>query len=328
MEAGSRVRLSTILRYVVCAAALAWLYYKTDWGQFKEVLVRADWRLALLAVLVFGPAVVLISIRLKVLLAVQGVHLPVWQAVKVTFAGNFVISALPLGTPGGDSVKAYYVAQGTPLKHEAVTAVFFDRAVGVLGLLLMAGAIVLIDWHNPAFAVWGRVIGLLLLSLVVGAGLYASASVRRTLQLWRVIAILPLGKHIHRVDKAIMAFRHDLGRVAVSMALTFVLQTISIAAYFFGGWALGLVGVDLWNAFLVYLAYVPICLLTGALPIGVMELTFQELFAGAACLGSPEAALSLSFFGRLMQLVWALPGGLVVLRSRPALEGADLGTSE
>ncbi|MBP7936907.1 MAG: flippase-like domain-containing protein [Phycisphaerae bacterium] len=328
MEAESRLRLSAVLRYAVCAAALAWLYHKTDWGQFKQVLVSADWRLALLAMLVFGPAVLLISVRLKVLLAVQQVHLSVWQAVKVTFAGNFVISALPVGTPGGDSVKAYYVARDTPLKHEAVTAVFFDRAVGVLGLLLMAGVIVLADWDNPAFRVWGRVIGFLLLVLVVSVGLYASASVRRALQLWRVVAILPLSRHIHRVDKAIMAFRQDLGRVAVSMCLTFVLQTISIAAYFLGGWALGVVGTDPWTAFPVYLAYTPICLLTGALPIGVMELTFQELFAGAAGLGSPEAALSLSFFGRLIQLIWAVPGGLVVLRSRADLKNAGLDAAE
>lgn len=317
MEAGFRLRASTVLRYTVCIAALAWVYRQTDWAQFKYVVASADWRLALLALLSFGPAVLLISVRLKVLLAVQKVHLTVWQAVKVTFAGNFIISALPLGTPGGDSVKAYYVARGTSLKHEAVTAVFFDRAVGVLGLLLMAGTVVLIDWHNPAFTTWGRMIGLLLLGLVVGACLYASDSVRRGLRLGKLVAILPLSKHIHRVDRAIMAFRQDLGRVALSMALTFVLQTISIASYFLGGWALGVVGADPWKAFPVYLAYIPICLLAGALPIGVMEVTFQQLLAGAAGLGSPEAALSLSFFGRLFQLAWALPGGLVVLRSRP-----------
>ena len=323
MEAESRIRLSKALRYAICIAALAWVYRQTDWARFRQVLTSADWRLALLALLSFGPAVLLISIRLKVLLSVQKIHISVWQAIKVTFAGNFVISALPLGTPGGDSVKAYFVARGTSLKHEAVTAVFFDRAVGVLGLLLMAGAVVLIDWHNPAFRTWGQVIGLLLLGLVAGACLYASDTVRRTLRLGKLVALLPLSMHIHRIDRAIMAFRQDLGRVALAMALTFALQTISIAAYFLGGWALGVVGADPWKAFPVYLAYVPVCLLAGALPIGVMEVTFQQLLAGAAGLGSPEAALSLSFFGRLFQLAWALPGGLVVLRSRS--KAADSG---
>ena len=58
----------------------------------------------------------------------------------------------------------------------------------------------------------------------------------------------------------------------------------------------------------------------GVAPIGVMEHVFKMLFVDAAHLGSPEAARLLSLLGRLIQLVWALPGALVVLsagRPRP-----------
>jgi len=86
-----------------------------------------------------------------------------------------------------------------------------------------------------------------------------------------------------------------------------------------GGRGLGLVGehflADLW----VYLGYTPVCFLAGGLPIGAMELTFAELFADAARLGTREQALSLSLVGvRVVQLVWALPGALVVLQSKRA----------
>ena len=310
-------RWSAIVRYIVCAVALFWLYRTTDWGQLKRVLQGADWRLAFIALVSFGPGPILIALRLQWLLAVQNVHLTLWQSIKVTFAGNFIINALPLGTSGGDTVKAFYIARETPYKHEAITAVFFDRVVGVLGLLLMSGAIVLLDWHNPAFASWGRIIGCSLIAFVVGAVIYSSANVRKWLRLGERLGHLPLSSHVQRTDRAVLVFRERWGWLLASIALTAALQAFSVFAYFLGGWALGLVGDRPWSALPVYLAYIPICFLTGALPIGVMEVTFCQLFAHTAGLGSLEAALSLSFFGRIMQLVWSLPGTLVVITAHP-----------
>ena len=317
LTARAKKWLAALVRYSICAAALGWLYYTIDWAQLRQVVADADWRVAAIALLTFGPVPVLIAIRLKWLLAVQKIHLTVWQAVKVTFAGNFIITALPVGTSGGDSVKAYYVARDTPHKHEAVTTVFFDRMIGVLSLFLMSGVMVLANWQNPAFRFWGRVIGLALLALMIGACIYFSRRIRRVLRFDQLLALLPLADHVQRIDRAVLLFRHHLGRLAACLALTVLLQMVSIFAYFLGGLALGLVGDQPWSALPVYLAYTPICFLTGALPIGVTEVTFAELFADAAQLGTREAALSVSFFGRIMQLTWALPGALVVLKSRP-----------
>jgi len=311
--------LTSLARYGVCIGAITWLYRTIDWPQLKQVLTDTDWRLAFLALLAFGPVPVLIAIRLKWLLAVQNVHLSVWQAIKVTFAGNFIINALPVGTSGGDSVKAYYVARDTPHKHEAVTAVFFDRVIGVVSLFMMSGFVVLIDWQNPAFKFWGHVIGISLLVLAVGVSIYFSRRIRRVLRFDQLLSLLPLANHIQRIDRAVLLFRHHLGRLAACLALTVFLQLVGIFAYFLGGWALGLVGEHPWLALRIYLGYTPICFLTGALPIGVTEVTFAELFADTAKLGTREAALSVSFFGRLMQLAWALPGMLVVLGARPKL---------
>jgi uncharacterized membrane protein len=88
---------------------------------------------------------------------------------------------------------------------------------------------------------------------------------------------------------------------------------------FLSGWALGMVHSDPWKAFPVYLAYVPICFLCGALPLGVMEVIYVQLFARAAEVGTEAAALSLSLLSRLIQLAWALPGGLAILTGRFSL---------
>lgn len=316
----SRQRLGMLVRLVVCAAALTWIVHKTQWAQLAEVWRGANKSLLLLSLLSFGPAPVLIAIRLKWLLEVHEVRLSVWRAIKVTFAGNFIINALPVGTPGGDSVKAYYIARDTPNKHEAVTVVFFDRIIGVVGLLLMSSVVILVDWHNPAFRSWGRLIGMLVLAMAAGGAVYFSPWMRKLLRLDAILARLPLGSHLQRIDRAVYEFRSCPGRLVAALLITNLLQFICIVTFFLGGWALGMVGPHPWRSFAVYLAYTPICLLTGALPLGVMETTFQQLFSSVAKLGSPEAAVLLSIFGRFIQLAWALPGGITVLKSRPSAD--------
>lgn len=314
----SRERLSSFLRYGVCLAAVSWIAWRTEWSQLATLWRGADKRLLLLSILAFGPAPVLISLRLKLLLSVHDVRLSLWNAMRATFAGNFVINTLPVGTPGGDTVKAYYIARDTPNKHEAVTVVFFDRVIGVLGLVLMAGVVVLADWNNPAFAVWRAKIGVLVAVLVAGGAVYFSNWTRQLIRLDWILAHMPLGHHFQRVDRAIFEFRNRPRRVIACVILANILQVTCIFSLFLAGWALGMVNADApWSTLPVYLAYVSIAFLAGALPIGVMELVFQQLFVGAAGLGSPEAALSLSLFGRFIQLLWSLPGGLILLRSRP-----------
>jgi uncharacterized membrane protein YbhN (UPF0104 family) len=332
-KGGRRGQLGGMIRLAICLAAVVWLIKSMHWEDVRHVLSTADWHLALIGVLVFGPAPVLISVRLKWLLAVHDIHLTVWQALKVTFGGNFVIQTLPVGTSGGDAVKAWYIARDTPRKHEAVTTVLFDRVVGVVGLLLLSGLMVLANWNNPAMAHWGsaaaarpwmnvlgpkRLIGLLTAVVVLGGGLYFSHWFRRALRLEKIIARLPLARHLHRIDQAVFEFRNHHRRVLACLLLSMVLQLWSVLAVFMFGWALGMVGEHPWRSYPIYLAYTPICFLCGALPLGIMELVFVQFFAGAAALGSPslEAALSLSLATRLVQLIWALPGGLAVLTGR------------
>jgi glycosyltransferase 2 family protein len=327
-----RARVASVVRLGVCLLAVAWLYKTTNWHDVRQVVAGADWKLALLGLVAFGPAPVLISLRLKWLLAVHDIHLSLWQTVKITFVGSFVIQMLPVGTSGGDAIKAWYVARETPRKHEAIIGVLFDRVIGVVGLLLLSGVMVLINWGNPAMASWGkaaaarpwmnllgpkRLIGLLVLGLVVCGGLYFSLWFRRVLRLEQLIARLPLAGHLHRLDQAVFEFRKRKGRLVACLVLAMFLQVWSILSTFLGGWALGLAPHG-WHDFPVYLAYIPICFLCGALPLGIMEVVYVQLFASAAALGSPEAALSLSLVSRLFQLAWGLPGGLALLTGRLA----------
>jgi len=323
MTAESKRPWSVWVRYGICIAAVTWLVTHTEWAKLREVWLTADTRLLLAGILAFGPAPLLIAIRLKWLLAVHDIHLSAWQAIKVTFAGNFVINALPVGTTGGDSVKAYYIARDTPYKHEAVTTVFFDRVIGVLGLVLLSGIAVLANWKNPSFAGWGRIIGVLVVLLMVGSGIYFSRRMRHLFRIDQIVARLPLASHFQRIDRAVFAFRGSYRRVVACLGLSILLQVIAIISLFLAGWALGMVGDQPIKSAAVYLGYTPICLLTGVLPIGVMEETFNQLLVKTAGLGTREGAYSLSLFGRVIQLVWALPGGFLVLRGQSFLKAKE-----
>lgn len=317
MTAGSRQRLSALVRYTICVVAVTWLVTHTQWAELTKVAASASqhWQLMAAGVLAFGPGPLLIAVRLRWVLAVNDVNLTTWQAIRVTFAGNFIINALPVGTYGGDAVKAYYIARDTPHKHEAVTSVFFDRVIGVAGLVGMSGVVVLLNWGNPAFAGWGRIIGVVVAAMLVGGSIYFSRRMRKLLRLDQIVARMVFGSHLQRIDRAVFAFRHRISRLIACFAVTAVLQAVAIVSMFLVGWSLGIVGDRPIATLPVYLAYTPICFLAGALPIGVMEETFHQLFVDGAGLGTREAAYSLSLMCRFIQLCWALPGIIVVFKA-------------
>ena len=60
-----------------------------------------------------------------------------------TFVLNMVgcfYSTFMLGTTGGDVLKAYYASKQTPHRTEAVMSVLVDRAIGLLALIILGGA--------------------------------------------------------------------------------------------------------------------------------------------------------------------------------------------
>jgi hypothetical protein len=315
MKPTTRKQLAALIRYAVCALAITWLVTHTDWHQLKQVLMSADWSLAALGLLTLGPAPLMLGVRLRFVLAVHHVNLSMWHVIKTALAGNFIVFTLPVGTSGGDAVKTYYLARETPHKHEAVASVVFDRSIGVAGLVAMAGIVSLFNWGDPVFAYWGRAAAVAAITMVVIGSIYFSARMRALIQLDRMLSKLPFSDHVLRLDRAAYAFRGHSFRVLGCLLLTFVLQFFAIISVFLTGWALDLVGGDPWAAFPVYLGYTPICFMAGALPIGVMEEVFNQLFVDAAHLGTREAAYSVSLLARVFQIFWALPGGLVVLKA-------------
>lgn len=276
------------------------------------VVERLDWGQTLIAVVIFAPVWFIQAYRLVVMVAVQGVRLGYWNAVKLTFAGNFFNFALP-GTTGGDVVKAYYLSHYTHRKTEVVTTVFLDRAIGLLSVVMLAAGGIAMRWDPTQF---GHLVGVLVVvfaALLVGIVVVFSRRVRHALQLSTLAERLPMGEQILRVGRATVALRTHKGHAVASVVLSLVLQSIVIVSAAIMARALGMAG-----DFSYYFIYVAIGFLIAAIPIappqaiGVMEAAYVQFFTRAG-LASASQAVALALAVRLIQLVWALPGVLVPL---------------
>lgn len=278
---------------------------------FPSVVRQTDKLWALWSILIFAPVPFLVSWRLIWMLAIQQVPLSFWNAVKFTFAGNFFNFALP-GSTGGDVIKAYYITLYTHRKTEAVTTVFLDRAIGLLGLVVVAGLMILFTQDIARFRQLGMTLALICAVLAVGCVIIFSRRVRRTLHLAELLNKLPKADQLRRVGQATLAMRHHKLLVGLSLLNTIALQALCMVSAAVMAWALGMHG-----SFSYFFIYVAIGFLIAAIPstpqaVGVMESAYIMFFTqGDHNTASQAVALALAV--RLIQLVWSVPGVLVPL---------------
>lgn len=281
------------------------------------IVSNTDGTTALLAILAFGPIPFMAAIRLVWMLRVQDVSLGLWDATKLTFAGNFFNFALP-GTTGGDLFKAYYVTKYTHHKTEAVTTIFLDRVIGLLGLMIIATAMLVIAWKtvpwDPNYRntlaggltmVWG--------GLLAGSVVIFSTRLRGMLRLGAIAERLPAGQHLLRIGRATVAMRKHKTLLAMSIGLTILLWLLVVFSAFLMARALGMNG-----EMSLYFICVPIGFLIASIPIsppqafGVLEWAYIQFF-GRDGMNHASACVAFALAVRLIQLVWALPGVLVPL---------------
>ena len=110
---------------------------RASFGTRSAWSIRWRWPASLLCVLL---TILLGVARWRLVLEVQGLHLPWGRATGITFVAQFFNSFL-LGSTGGDVIKALYAARETHHKKtEAVVTVFVDRLLGLWAMLLVRRA--------------------------------------------------------------------------------------------------------------------------------------------------------------------------------------------
>jgi glycosyltransferase 2 family protein len=315
------------LRIVVCAFGVYYIVKRFSGENLHSSLGQMPVSLTVAAILVFAPVLFLCSVRLVVIMTTQGIRLSVWEAVKLTYAGAFLNFAMP-GMTGGDVYKAYGVTRVTHRKTEAVTAVFLDRVIGLGSLMTIAGVMSVVGWTLKMEIGWAaRAIGAILIAMIVGGGLFFSYSFRKLIRYDKIIERLPLGHQLKRVDQAAFILRQHKSKVAIALGLTVALQMFSMASLTIVAVALGM---DT-SSYVPYFVYIPLGMVIRAIPISIQGIGPMDgvytLFFVDSGLGTPPQVQILALAVRLLDLLWSIPGGLVLLTGRE-LPPKDFGEDE
>lgn len=278
----------------------------TVWANSRKALL-------LLALGLYLTVPFFLAVRLRWLLAAQSIALGFWDSLKLSFAGNFLNFATPLGSNAGDVFKAYFVTTHTHRKTEAATTIVLDRVVGLATLIATVAGITMVVRSGSRLGEFRPyVLGI----LAVGAAVlfaYRSPMLRKHLVPWGWLERVPAFDQLRRIDNTARTLIGHKVILGASVLITFVLQVIAIAAYFAVAVALSM-DANAGNV-LEYFAYFYTGSVIQSLPgppqgLGTVELAYRYFFEP---FGSPSQILFLAFLVRVVVLAAALPGLLVTL---------------
>ena len=279
------------------------------------------------AIACFGGVCLCGTVRWRMILHAQGLMLGFWRTGSIFLIGHF-FNAFMLGATGGDVVKALYAAHETHHKKaEAVSTVLVDRLIGLMGLLLLALAMmalfagrVMADERLRWFA---QVTALLVAGTVgVTVAMIWPGWTRRMPGLWQWTNRLP---KIDVLRRMLDAYR----KVATKPDLLFKTIFLSLAVHILV--IIGILcvarGLDIHtvNGLPDYLLCLPVINTVSAMPIsisglGVREAMYAEMFRPV---GVPESqAVALSLLGFLVGTAWSVVGGFFFLTHRRELPPA------
>ena len=305
-------RVALVLRCVVSAALIIVVLRKLDWHELFQILGHLDGGWALAGCAMTSLLVVGYSVRWRIFLEAQGIHLPFGAIVSLTWAGQFFNSMLP-GSTGGDVVKIYHICQMAPDRKAAAAAtVLVDRITALFALLLLAAVGLII---NPiplrillhSFAMGKTILWVSVALVVTLVIVWSFRAMRGTLWGERLLRTLSAARRS-------FSFNWRWG-YAFLLALAMHLLIVTVA-YFFAR----ALGISI--SYLQVLVMLPVISLFMMLPItinghGLRELLLIGYFTelGVALSGDPgggvrETAIAFSLLLVANDLLWALPGGI------------------
>ena len=312
------------VKIAIAAALLAWVLSQVHWNDyvdsqgtardgFATVLSRVQAVPMGLAVAGFLISLLIIACRWWLLLRLQAVRIGLWEAIRLTFLGQFFNYVVP-GTVGGDLVKAYYVSKHTPRKAAVLVSVLLDRVLGLTELTLMATVMLVIVLGTGMADLEELRLPVITTAIVLaGTGgvllFLLSRRFRRFLHLEKLYRNTRIARHVAALGKAARLYRRQIGRLAQAILVTFGAHVVWVGSVAMIGWSLSL-SIPWYSYFL----YIPLIYILGAVPItpggiGLIEHFYLAFFA----IANPSAILALALLARLIPMLWGLPGAWVAV---------------
>ena len=283
---------------------------------FLRSISRIHLWLLLVAMAASLSGVLVTALRWWMLLRIQRIRIPLWEAVRLTFLGQFYSLVVP-GTVGGDVVKAYYVTKHTDAKAGAILSVFIDRVLGLAALTLVAAVALAVamlsglgQWSDPMIRRSAMVMGCVVAAVLVVMTIVLSGTLRRVLHLQKLYRRLPFARAIESFGQAARLYRRRWKTLAQVAGMMLAAPAIWVAA-------LALIGRSIylpvpWHS---YFLYIPLIYILGSVPLtpggaGWIEYLYLVFFGGMA---NTSEILAFAILARLIPIAWAIPGMIVAI---------------
>ncbi len=299
---------SFVINMFLVVVAFALLAYSI-WGnrdRIREVLSQPiDYRLFVLAFGVYFLALLLTFGRWYLLVRALDLPFRVRDALRLGFIGNVFNLVIP-GAVGGDVIKAAYLCREQARKTQAVSSMVIDRALGLLGLFVLASVSGLIAYRNMGEEP-RRLIGVVwvtTLTGLIGLGLIFTPALYRPL-LGLLKGRGKLEVFLQELVTMASTYRSKLGLVASLLVGSSVIHSLYVIAFFMVSRALFRENS---GSLLDHFLIVPLSLFSTAIPLPFGALGLSENIADKLfdLVGYKGGALAMMGFRLLMYA-----GGLI-----------------
>jgi uncharacterized protein (TIRG00374 family) len=309
--------LLTLLQVAVTIGLLWWVFHDPEKRtQMGEALRQANWGWLWVGVIVFFGCTILATVRWKILLAVQGIHMT-WLRTWQLFMIGMFFNLFMLGSTGGDVVKMFLTMREAPDKRgAALLSVFMDRVIGMMALILISLAFLyfrydVLSHSNSSAALLNTLLWLLAAAVVVIVVMFAGSALGLVHHLpsWT-----PLRGRIVELSAACHMYAKGWRLTIWAFLVSFPLFAMFFITFYCAAKAftdlLGLVDI---------FSVLPIVAVITAIPISVSGIGLREsLFVSLLAPFGVSAAVAtlISVTGFLINTVGSLAGGVVFLLYR------------
>jgi len=297
---------------------VGFLCTRVEWANLVEIWRRADWVLLGLASLTTPLLIALLAVRWRLFLLKQNMHLPYRSILSFVWTGQFFNAILP-GSTGGDVSKIVQICSAVPdRKADALASVVTDRVCALVSIFCLAAVCF---WFGPSSGIVIREVAQIGgIGSPVGFGFATLVIV--TLCVLALFARRPANRE--RMGRLIAALRVGLRwdvTLGYALVLAVLIHFVVFTGFFVFARSLG-ISLTFWDV----LQFLPVVLIVTLLPItvnghglreAILILYFNQMgisMAGGTAYSTTEIVVALSVLIVGTDMLWSLPGGLLMLR--------------
>ena len=311
----NKTKLFTTVRILISLSLLVLLFWLTreHFAKIGQLLTSVKLFFFALAFLLFLLSVILIACRLRLAFAAQKSFFALRDLFSLSLIGYFFTNFMPTSI-GGDLVKGYLISQRINSKMTSYTAIFIDRIIGLLSLVLIATvALAIINKGiEHSFIIWtvALLLGCCTVFVFFLFNKQGLKKVGNSLGLMYLLRVLKLDSLLKKIYNAMHIYKNHKKKIAQMLVFSIAAQFLNFCAVY-----LLSISLSIQVPFLKIILVMPVIAVLCMLPVtmnglGLREWAFIFFFSPTT---TSAAALSLSLLYLAVYLLASLIGGIIYL---------------